>query len=679
MVSSPAPGERERQELYLRLGIPLSIAIGPVSTERAQTTIDGSVIGQDASTGELVCISDQSRTKGLYIIGKPGMGKSSLLEDLIVQDMDADKGICLLDPHGDLVEHVLGRVPDHRADDVVLIDITDTERYAGLNLFVCEDLTDVGAVTDATERVFHVFERLWGPHGESPSWGPQLEEILRAAIYTLVKHPGMTMAEIPRLLTDDDFMHRLANGLNDEEDADVKAFWLTRYGAMSEAQRLSFSGSTRNKLSRFLQQPMVKYVVGQSRSTVDFRIAMDEGQIVLVKLDASKREVTSLIGSLVVGLIFAAAVGRPEGHRRQFNLYADEFPFFATRDFAELIVQARKFGIATTLAHQTRGQVKRADDAVADATLAMGNLVVFQVQHKDAEELAREFDSTPRPGKGQLVADPMRALESRGHPNASVMDAFLEVTRLLLTIERSLEFGDHLQREAERDQAHHNRQLYGPYAQRSWSRLPTAKVKMERLEEELRQYLYRSMREGRWLGVPEDALLKNTGGYEEQFRAAVYWLAEELAAAPLEVAGSQSGSSSPGARREELKNELTNLRRYRARVKVLNDDRTVEHLVETPPFHPPSRTPATLAAVAAIRARSRERDSRPKAVIDAEIRNRLRPSLRHSAPVEDEARPPLVQRPVAEAVTDPPDVAPHPPSPPPPMNDNTGRDRYEPL
>lgn len=385
-------------------------------------------LGQDVKTGIDVRLNTAERRQGLYVIGKTGMGKSTLLESLIVQDMEAGLGLCLLDPHGDLVDAVLARVPPDREADVVLLDLADDGYPFGLNLFECADLTDRKLVGRVATQAVEVFEKLWG----DISWGPQLAQVLRNCAYTLIANQGYTMTEIRRLLLDSRFRERLVEQVSNPQ---VREFWKLEYEPMRPHEQLQLVRSTLNKVDEFLT-PTVYPIVGLGRTTVDLREVMDTGGILLVKLGIGEvgASAVSLIGSMLVGQIFNAALSRqelPAAERRQFNLYADEYHRFATPAFAELLAEARKYAMATTLAHQFRDQLTDAPNR--GATLNAGSLVVFAVHGEDAEELAKQFDRTPPPPEvaGQhpklsISQDPIGHLVRAGHSDERVRAAVAE-------------------------------------------------------------------------------------------------------------------------------------------------------------------------------------------------------------------------------------------------------------
>ncbi|MBE0610045.1 MAG: type IV secretion system DNA-binding domain-containing protein [Dehalococcoidia bacterium] len=379
-------------------------------------------LGLDIDTEEEVRLGLTERRQGLYIIGKTGTGKTTLLEHLIVQDIEAGLGVCVLDPHGDLIDAVLARIPADHEERVILLDLADSQYPFGLNLFECRDSSDRNLVSRVATQAVEVFEKLWG----DISWGPQLAQVLRNCAYTLIENQGYTMTEIRRLLLDDQFRARLTANVSNPQ---VREFWELEYAPLRDREQQQLVRSTLNKVDEFLT-PVVFPIVGFGRTTVDFRKVMDNGQILLVQLAVGQVGAgpVSLIGSMIVGQLFNAALSRqelPPGDRRQFNLYADEYHRFATPAFADLLAEARKYALATTLAHQFRGQLT--DEPNRGATLNAANLVVFGVHGEDGEELAKQFDRTPPPPavaglrpKLAVSQDPVSHLVRNGHESKEV-------------------------------------------------------------------------------------------------------------------------------------------------------------------------------------------------------------------------------------------------------------------
>jgi hypothetical protein len=431
-------GDAVKLELFERLvatgklTMPLRLVAGAEQGQQGQrvghrggnaspqgSTTAYSVIGQNIENEIYVAISQQARQQGLYIIGATGTGKSTLIASLILNDIAQGLGVCLIEPHGDLTNTVLAGIPENRLADVILLDMTDHQYPFGLNLFECADPTNHREAAIVASFVYHVFEKLWDVGTETP----RLMQVLRAVTRTLIENQGTTLAEVPLLFSNDQFRVFAVARLTNRE---VAAFW-NEFSRKSQYARDEYVDSTLNKVRSFLDEPIVRNIVGQSKTTIQFRAVMDQGKILLVKLSPQFTEASHLIGAIIIGKLLLSAYARadtPEQERRQFNLYCDEFQYFATSDIAGFIAEgSRKFRVPITLAHQTLSQLHEANRAAA-ATAA--NIMVFRVNGEDAATLAKNFDTTPT--KEQIGEEPERApvsdvihhLAQRGHNNERV-------------------------------------------------------------------------------------------------------------------------------------------------------------------------------------------------------------------------------------------------------------------
>ena len=326
--------------------------------------------------------------------------------------------MCLIEPHGDLVHTVLAGIPNHRLKDVIYLDVEDVEYPFGLNLFECPHPRNLRNMASTASFISHVFEKVWGAGTDTP----RLMQNLRAVTRTLIENPGTTFSEIPFLFSSDTVRTKMLANLT---NFSIFSFW-EDYERKSQRDRDFYIESTMNKVNAFLDEPMIRNIVAQSKTTIQFRHIMDSGKILLVKLSPQFEEASLLIGAILIGQLLMAAFSRadtPEENRRQFNLYVDEFQRVATSDFATLISEARKFRIATTLSHQTLAQI---DLANKSAAMAAGNLIVFRVSGDDAKALAPSFDTTPTKeiiGEEPIrapVADVISHLVTRGHNDQRV-------------------------------------------------------------------------------------------------------------------------------------------------------------------------------------------------------------------------------------------------------------------
>ena len=235
----------------------------------------------------------------------------------------------------------------------------------------------------AASSLSHIFSKIWGLGPDTP----RLLMVLRAVVRTLLETPGTTIAEAMLLFTSDTVRAKMVANLTNQG---IIAFW-EGFNRRSQREKDDLIASCANKIAAFLDEPMIKHIIGQSKSTLDFRRIMDEGKILLVSLSPQFEEISDLIGSVIISRILLAAFSRaelPEHQRLRFYLYADEWHRYSTPDFSTLLSEARKFALATTLATQTLEQL---DDINRAAALQAGSLVVFRVSGEDSKVLAKEL------------------------------------------------------------------------------------------------------------------------------------------------------------------------------------------------------------------------------------------------------------------------------------------------
>ncbi|MGE4053437.1 MAG: type IV secretory system conjugative DNA transfer family protein [Vicinamibacterales bacterium] len=346
-------------------------------------------VGTDLNSNLDVRLSPEGRRQGTYVLGINGTGKSNLLLDIALQDIEAGDGLCLLDPHGDLIEALLERLPTRRLGNVILFDPSDIDHPFGLNMFECDDPTNPLLLDRVCSEVVLTFKKMF-----EDSWGPRLEDLLRHAVLTLVAGtPGCTMLDMLPLLTDEPKRARYVSRITDPV---LRHYWASSFPT-SASKQLEWTAPALNKLGRFLVNPVVRNIVAQPRSAFDLRSVMDEGKVLLVNLSKGRlgEDNSSLLGSVLVGKILIAALSRAEvtaDARRPFHLIVDEYHSFATESFPTLQSEARKFGIDTMVAHQYRDQL---DLLNRGSTLNVGNFILFRVTGRDASELALQFDNSP--------------------------------------------------------------------------------------------------------------------------------------------------------------------------------------------------------------------------------------------------------------------------------------------
>lgn len=329
-------------------------------------------------------IKVDDRRRHMYLIGKTGMGKSTTIENMVIDDIRKGKGVALIDPLGDLVEKVIEFIPSYRVNDVVYFNPSDLNYPIAFNVLESVDPTHHHLVTSG---LIAVFKKIW-----VDSWGPRLEYVLRNTILALLEYPGSTLLGVTRLLVDKNFRSKVISRLTDPI---VKAFWVDEYSAYSNQFRTEAISPIQNKVGQFLSSSVIRNIVGQSKSTIDMREIMDNGKILLLNLAKGRigEDNSSLLGAMMVTKIQLAGMSRvdvPEEERRDFYLYVDEFQNFATESFGTILSEARKYRLNLTLAHQ---YIEQLDEKVAAAVFGnVGTIVCFRVGAADAEFLVKEFD-----------------------------------------------------------------------------------------------------------------------------------------------------------------------------------------------------------------------------------------------------------------------------------------------
>lgn len=329
-------------------------------------------------------IKQRDRCSHMYVIGKTGTGKSTLLKTMVLEDLANGHGLALLDPHGDTVQDVLSRVPADRKQDVMYLDTPKGN-------WTFNPLSDVepGQEALAVAELIEVFRKIW-----TDDWGPRLEHVLRNVLFTLLEIPGATLADIQPLLNDK--LHR-ESVVERIKNPEVREFWATEYARYSGPFRAVVIAPLQNKLGTFLTDPRIKAIVAAPNSTFNLRRLMDGGSVLLVNL--SRGEIgegpAMLLGALLAARIGLAGLGRanvPEVARRDFALYLDEFHIFATLSLATMLAELRKFRVGLVLANQYLGQL---EGEIRDAVVGnVGTMICFRLSAEDAAYFAREFAPT---------------------------------------------------------------------------------------------------------------------------------------------------------------------------------------------------------------------------------------------------------------------------------------------
>lgn len=350
----------------------------------------GLILGKSIYRGteKLVRIKEDDMRRHIYIIGKSGTGKSTLLENMILQDIYEGRGLCFIDPHGDAIESILKKIPKNKAEDVILFDPGDIERPMGLNIFEYKHEFQKEFLI---QEMINILYKLYDP-GKVGIMGPRFEHWFRNAALTLMSYPeGGTFIEVPKLFIDEEFRNERIKYVTDPLVLD---FWKREWAQTADFHKSEVLGWFIGKFGAFMTDRIMRGVLGQPKSSFDLREIMDQGKILLVNLSKGKiGELNSyLLGMIFVAKIQAAAMSRvdtPEHLRRDFHLYVDEFQNFSTDSFATILSEARKYHLCLVTANQ---YIEQLDEKVRDAVFGnIGTLIAFRVGPSDAEFLEKEF------------------------------------------------------------------------------------------------------------------------------------------------------------------------------------------------------------------------------------------------------------------------------------------------
>jgi hypothetical protein len=334
------------------------------------------------------------RRRHIYIIGKTGMGKSTLLENMIFSDIHSGKGVAVIDPHGDLIEACLRYIPKERSNDVILFDPADKDYPVAFNMLAVDTPEQRSLVVSG---LMSVFKKLW-----PEAFSGRMEYILRNTLLALTEAGNQSMLGIMRMFADPAFRVKI---LEHVQDHVVKSFWEDEFTSWSEKYQTEALAAIQNKVGQLLSTPLIRNIVGQVTSKLDVRHAMDTGKIILINLSKGKlgEDNAAFLGSMFVTKFQLDAMSRadiPEKDRKDFFLYVDEFQNFATESFATILSEARKYRLSLTMAHQYVNQLLIGDKSTAlrDAVFGnVGSMVAFQVGSDDAEPLSLQFEEMVQP------------------------------------------------------------------------------------------------------------------------------------------------------------------------------------------------------------------------------------------------------------------------------------------
>jgi len=329
-------------------------------------------------------IKEDDRRRHMYLVGKTGMGKTTMLENMMISDIQSGNGVCVIDPHGEFADRMLDFVPSSRVNDVVYFNPADTEYPIAFNVLESVNPEHRHLVASG---LISVYKKIW-----ADSWGPRLEYLLRNAILALLDYHTSTMLGITRMLVDKGYRKKVVKQITDPV---VKRFWVEEFAMYHDTFRTEAISPIQNKVGQFLSSAIIRNSVGQTKSSIDMRDIMDNKKILLVNLAKGRlgEDISALLGAMIITKLYLAAMSRvevPEKEREDFYLYVDEFQNFATESFADILSEARKYHLGLILAHQYLAQL---DEKVADAIFGnIGTIVCFRIGATDAEELVKEFE-----------------------------------------------------------------------------------------------------------------------------------------------------------------------------------------------------------------------------------------------------------------------------------------------
>jgi len=328
-------------------------------------------------------IKTDDRRRHMYLIGKTGMGKTVMMENMAIQDIQAGKGIGFIDPHGEAAEGLLDFIPARRVNEVIYFNPADMNFPIGFNVMekVAPEYRHLIA-----SGLMGVFKKIW-----PDVWSARMEYILNNCVLALLEYPGSTILGVNRMLADAEYRNKIVERVTDPV---VKSFWLKEFARYTQRYEVEATAAIQNKVGQFISAPLIRNIIGQVKTAIDMRRLMDEGKILIANLSKGRigEDNSLLLGALLINKLQLAAMSRvdiPEEKRRDFFLYVDEFQNFATEAFVNILSEARKYRLSLILGHQYIAQM---DESVRDAVFGnIGTLVSFRVGAEDAEYLEKEF------------------------------------------------------------------------------------------------------------------------------------------------------------------------------------------------------------------------------------------------------------------------------------------------
>ncbi len=328
-------------------------------------------------------IKTDDRRRHVYIVGKTGMGKTVMLENMAIQDIQNGKGLGFVDPHGEASERILDFVPSDRVNDVIYINPADLDFPIAFNIMEKVDVEHRHLVAGG---LMGVFKKIW-----PDVWSARMEYILNNCILALLEYPGATLLGVNRMLADVDYRKKVIDKITDPV---IKAFWVQEYARYTQRYEVEATAAIQNKIGQFISAPIIRNIIGQVYSSINMREIMDGQKILIMNLSKGRigEDNSRLLGALLITKLQLAAMQRvdmPEEKRKDFFLYVDEFQNFATTSFVNVLSEARKYRLALILGHQ---YITQMEEEVRDAVFGnVGTIVSFRVGAEDAEWLEKEF------------------------------------------------------------------------------------------------------------------------------------------------------------------------------------------------------------------------------------------------------------------------------------------------
>jgi hypothetical protein len=390
-------------------------------------------------------IKEDDRRRHIYIIGKSGTGKSTLLANMVAADIVSGKGVCLVDPHGETAEDVLKLIPEDRVDDVIYFNPADIDFPIAFNPLerVSYDMRHLVA-----SGLMSVFKKIW-----PDVWSARMEYILNNTLLALLEYPNSTLLGIMKMFSDKEYRRSIVDNL---QDPVVKSFWVDEFAKYTQRLETEAVAAIQNKVGQFIANPLIRNIIGQPHSSFDFRKVMDEGKIFIANLSKGKvgEDNSALLGAMVVTKIQLSAMSRagtPNKNLKDFYLYVDEFQNFATESFATILSEARKYKLNLVVAHQ---YIEQLPETVISAVFGnVGTMIIFRVGATDAEFLEKEFypdflatDFVNLPNYQiyvKLMIDGMtskpfsaQTLPPTSLPETSMFDTIVQVSREKYTLPR---------------------------------------------------------------------------------------------------------------------------------------------------------------------------------------------------------------------------------------------------